>query len=143
MTSEAGDGLTYLAFDYGTQSIGVAVGQTITGLAQALSSVRVYRSGPDWNKISELVHEWHPAGLVVGLPLNSNNQQTASSLKAQKFGKELQLRYNIPINWINETLTTETARRLLHDQSSGRLSKHKIDNAAAALILQSFLDNHS
>ena len=61
---------TLLAFDYGDKHIGVAVGQTLTGTANPLESIRVTGARPDWAAISRIVETWQPDALVVGLPLN-------------------------------------------------------------------------
>jgi putative Holliday junction resolvase len=133
---------TFLAFDFGSQSIGVATGSGDGGLATPLSAVRVFRSGPDWNDIDRMVEEWKPVAFVVGLALNARGEHTSSSLKAQEFGRRLGQRYNRPVHWMNETLSTEAARRALQGTDPGRRPrKADIDNAAAALILESFLDS--
>jgi len=61
---------TLLAFDFGTKSIGVAVGQRITGTARPLTALKANDGTPDWNLIERLLKEWQPDEAVVGLPLN-------------------------------------------------------------------------
>lgn len=130
-----------LAFDYGSHSIGVAAGSEVNGLPTPLSAVRVLRSGPDWAGIEKLVREWDPSGFVVGLALNSQGEDTPSSRKARKFGHRLGARYNRPVHWIDETLSTEAARRVLRESDPDRKrGKGDLDNTAAALILESFLN---
>jgi len=135
-------GGTFLAFDFGSQSIGVAAGSPAGGLSTPLTAVRVFRSGPDWSAIDELVQEWDPQGFVVGLPLNAQGEDTEMSRRARKFGRRLRQRYNRPVHWIDETLSTEAARRVLHDSERSRKPrKQDIDNTAAALVLDPFLDS--
>lgn len=135
------DRRVFLAFDFGSHSIGVAAGSAVNGLPTPLAAIRVLRSGPDWNGIEKLVREWDPAGFVVGLALNGRGEDTDSSRSARKFGNRLRERYNRPVHWIDETLSTEVARRALHESQPGkRARKGDIDNAAAALILESFLN---
>ena len=70
---------TMLAFDFGHRRIGVAVGQTLTGTANALAVVSV--SGkPDWQTITGIITEWKPAALVVGLPLAADGGDTEMSI---------------------------------------------------------------
>lgn len=134
-------GSIFLAFDFGSQSIGVAVGSRANGLPTPLSAVRVFHSGPDWNRINELVKEWDPAGFVVGLAYNARGEHTVLSRRAAKFGRRVGERYNRPVHWIDETLSTVAARRALHEsQPERRLRKEDIDATAAALILESFLN---
>ena len=60
-----------LAFDFGTQHIGVAVGQTVTKTSSPLIILNVAREGKEiWNTISNLIDEWKPDQLLVGKPLN-------------------------------------------------------------------------
>jgi len=131
----------YLAFDFGSQSIGVAAGSETGGAPTPLSVVRVFRSGPDWNVIDKLVNEWRPAGLVVGVALNCRGEDTLFSRRARRFGHQLEERYRLPVHWVDETLTTEAARQALRAvDSTDRPRKPDIDNTAAALILESFLE---
>lgn len=131
--------LTYLGFDYGARRIGVAVGQTLTGTAQDLDTVKVKGTSPDWTLISELVDTWRPSALVVGLPLNSRGEETNMSRSARKFGRTLSDRYNLDVHWVNEYLSSESARRILHGQRAGG-SSDKTDQIAASLILETFLN---
>lgn len=134
-------GTRFLAFDFGSQSIGAAAGSRGSGHATPLSVIRVFRSGPDWDGIDSLVQEWDPDGFVVGLAFNARGEHTVISRRAAKFGHRLGERYNRPVHWVDETLSTEAARRALHESSPERRPrKAQVDNAAAALILESFLN---
>ena len=66
---------TLLAFDFGHRRIGIAVGQTLTGSANALSVVPV-AAKPDWQAITGIINEWKPVALVVGLPLAADGGET-------------------------------------------------------------------
>lgn len=131
--------LTYLGFDYGTRKIGVAVGQTFTGTAQDLDTVRVRGSTPDWERITAHVSEWRPAALVVGLPLDSQGEETNMSRRARGFGHSLSDRYNLDVYWINEYLSSEAARHALSTREA-RNSHARRDQVAARLILETFLN---
>lgn len=134
-------GSTLLAFDFGSQSIGVAAGSRVNGMATPLAVIRVFRSGADWDAIDRLVKEWDPEGFVVGLAYNARGEHTVMSRRARKFGRRLGERYKRPVHWIDETLSTEAARRALRDsEPERRLRKEDIDAAAAALILESYLN---
>ncbi len=67
--------LTLLGFDFGTHSIGVAIGQTVTGTAKPLTAVRAKNSVPCWEKIADLIQTWQPNILVVGLPTNVDGSE--------------------------------------------------------------------
>ena len=73
---------TLIAFDYGEKHIGVAVGQTLTSTANALETIRVTRSSPDWDAISRIVETWNPDALVVGLPLNMDGSEQTVTRRA-------------------------------------------------------------
>ena len=66
---------TLLAFDFGTKSIGVAVGQRITGTARPLTALKANDGTPDWNLIERLLKEWQPDDVIVGLPLNMDGTE--------------------------------------------------------------------
>ncbi len=61
---------TVLAFDYGTKSIGVAIGQEITGTARPLAALKAQDGIPNWDQIEKLLKEWQPDLMVVGLPMD-------------------------------------------------------------------------
>lgn len=132
-------GSTFLGFDFGSQSIGIAVASRPSGMATPLSAVHMSRSGPDWAGIDALVADWQPAAFVVGLALNATGEQTPMGRRAAKFGRRLQGRYGRPVHWVDETLSTEAARHALRAaRPRRRPRKADIDNTAAALILERF-----
>ncbi|MFQ5936281.1 MAG: Holliday junction resolvase RuvX [Acidiferrobacterales bacterium] len=134
----------FLGFDYGTKSIGVAVGSTQSGLAQALTTVRSIRGDPDWAHISRLIEEWKPQALVVGLPRNMDDSDNEMTQAAQRFGDHLGDRYNLPVHMVDERLTTVAAKTSLADSGMpGRPHKSELDRLAAKSILQAFFDERS
>jgi len=90
---------TLLGFDYGSKRIGVAVGQELTRSAQGLRTLHNNQSGPDWPAISELIQEWQPELLVVGMPHNMDDTPHPLAPLIEDFGKQLQQRYNLPVVW--------------------------------------------
>lgn len=130
---------TYLGFDYGSRKIGIAVGQTLTQTARDLDTVSVKGSTPDWDRITHHVRTWQPVALVVGVPLDSDGLETAMTKRAKKFGRTLSDRYNLPVHWINEYLTSEAARQALSQGTHSSRTSPKRDQIAARLILETFL----
>jgi putative holliday junction resolvase len=65
---------TVLSFDYGTKSIGVAVGNDLTGSASLLPALKAQDGIPDWQQIAKLIADWQPQLLLVGLPLNMDGR---------------------------------------------------------------------
>ncbi|EIR95996.1 hypothetical protein YPPY45_1053, partial [Yersinia pestis PY-45] len=66
---------TIIAFDFGTKSIGVAIGQEVTGTARALTAFKAQDGTPDWQQVEKLLKEWQPNLVVVGLPLNMDGTE--------------------------------------------------------------------
>ncbi len=137
---------TLLGFDYGSKRIGVAVGQELTRTAQGLRTLHNNQSGPDWPAISELIQEWQPDLLVVGMPHNMDDTPHSLAPLIEDFGKQLQQRYNLPVVWVDERLSSLEAEARLagSDRSrSHKRDKANIDKLAAAIILQTWLNNQA
>ena len=133
---------TLLGFDYGTRRIGVAVGQQITHTVTPLTTLACSNETPDWQAISKLIEAWQPDKLVVGLPLHLDGSTQPLTAKAQRFGNQLKGRYNLPVEMVDERLTSHEAETRLA-KHKGKSAKTDIDALAAALILQSWLDQNS
>ncbi|WP_044105217.1 Holliday junction resolvase RuvX [secondary endosymbiont of Heteropsylla cubana] len=121
-------------------SIGVAVGQRITCTAQPLKALKACHGVPDWKKIENILNEWLPDTIVVGLPLNMNNSEQPITKFARKFSKEIQSRFSIQVVLHDERLSTIEARAILFRAGGYRaLKKSNIDAKAAVIILESWL----
>jgi putative Holliday junction resolvase len=132
-----------LAFDYGHRRIGVAVGNTGTRTATALGSVPA-RGAPDWDAVARRVREWTPARLLVGLPYNMDGSETALTAACRRFASELSQRYALPVELVDERLTSSAAQSDLREaRRSGarrrRVRREDIDANAARLILETWL----
>ena len=133
---------TCLGFDYGTKRIGVAVGQALTGTARPLDTLISKQGKPDWDSISALINEWQPDALVLGLPVNADGTQHEITKAAQRFGNQLNGRYNLPVYMMDERLSSSEAEQLLADNDKS-YSKPDVDMMAASLILESwFAEQH-
>lgn len=140
---QAGD--TYVGFDFGNKKIGVAVGQVITLIASPLQTLRSHHQKSDWAGISQLLDEWRPAGLVVGISRQGNGMDNIITPRMLKFCRQLKGRYHLPVYQMDEAFSTFEAKQLLFDQlhvSVARLWEVQ-DQLAAQLILQSWLNNQS
>lgn len=134
-------GAVLLGFDYGIKRIGVAVGQTLTSTASALTTIPVHNFRPDWETISRLFAQWKPTAVVVGLPRNMDGSEHELTARARRFGNQLAGRYNLPVHFVDERLTSVEAEQQL--RAAGRRGKQDIDPEAARLILQTWLDECS
>ena len=136
--------LTALAFDFGTKSIGCAVGQSITGTAQALPAFKAQDGIQNWDDIEKCLKEWKPDVVVVGLPLNMDGTEQDLTLRARKFGNRLNGRFGVKVEFQDERLTTTEARSEIFDRGGFRaLKKGKVDGISACLILESWFEGNS
>jgi putative Holliday junction resolvase len=123
---------TLICFDFGVQRIGVAVGQTITATATPLETIQVRNNVADWDRIAELIDQWHPSALVVGQPLNMDGSRQLLTDLAERFARQLEDRYHLPVHLADERLTTYEAKNRLRDIKN-------LDPVAAQVILESWL----
>ncbi|MEQ9918409.1 Holliday junction resolvase RuvX [Pectobacterium aroidearum] len=132
---------TILAFDFGTKSIGVAIGQEITGTARPLTSFKAQEGIPDWQKVEKLLSEWHPDLVVVGLPLNMDGTEQPLTARARKFANRLHGRFGVAIALHDERLSTVEARADLFERGGFKaLDKGSVDAASAVIILESWFE---
>ena len=124
--------LSALAFDYGTQRIGVAFGQSVSGTATALPILPARDGIPDWSQVEKLIHTWHPDVLVVGMPYNMDGSESELLHRARKFANRLHGRFHLPCYGIDERLSSHAAKELLG------IGEEPIDSVAAQLILESW-----
>lgn len=127
---------TLLGFDFGPRKIGVAVGQTITGSATPLTTLRSRGERPDWPAIERLIREWRPNAAVVGLPYNMDDSETEIAPRARRFARQIEGRFGLPVHLVDERLTTLEARGRLGRQSA---APGAVDAMAAKLILETWL----
>ena len=107
-----------LAFDFGTQHIGVAVGQTITKTSSPLLVLNVQQEGKEiWNTILLLLEEWKPDQLLVGKPLNMDGTPSDMMKKVEPFFKKLKMISNIPCEMVDERLTSFEAKQLMESNT--------------------------
>ncbi len=135
-----------LGLDFGLRRIGVAIGGSGTGRAEPLTTIACRNNQPDWETLDKLVDEWQPALLVVGLPYNTDGSESDMTRATRKFAGRLQNRYRIPSELVDERLSSVEAGDWLREQRrSGtrrrRVKKEDIDQGAAAVILQGWLDD--
>lgn len=135
---------TIIAFDFGTLSIGIAIGQEITATARPLTALKAKDGKPNWLEIEQILQEWQPELAIVGLPLNMDGTEQPISNQARKFANRLHGRFGIQVTLHDERLTTIEARAQLFNQGGYRaLNKSKIDSISAVIILESWFEQHA
>lgn len=135
---------TVIAFDFGTQSIGAAIGQEITGTARPLSSFKAKEGSPNWQLIEKMLKEWLPNLVVVGLPLNMDGSEQPVTAKARKFANRLHGRFGLQVVLHDERLSTVEAKAQLFSNGGYRaLDKGRVDSASAVVILESWFEQQA
>ena len=133
---------TVLGFDFGAKRIGIASGQTLTGTANPLQTLTNVNNKPDWDSIEKLINEWKPQALIVGLPYLLDGKETEMTIRADKFSRRLHGRFGLPVFTVTETLSSfEAEEQLKQSKKIGKQNKHEIDKLAAALIIETWLQD--
>ncbi|GGJ02375.1 putative pre-16S rRNA nuclease [Shewanella hanedai] len=133
---------TVLGFDFGTKSIGIAIGQSLTGSAAPLQSIKAVDGIPKWEEIGLLIEEWKPDLVVVGLPLNMDGSEQEMTQRAKKFANRINGRFGVKIATQDERLTTADAKTRLFEMGGYKaLTKGQVDAMSAVLIIESYFEN--
>ena len=120
---------SFLAFDFGTQRIGVATGNTLTGSAKGLRTVAA-EGDARFEAIGRLIDEWRPDALVIGVPFHPDGAAHDNTERARRFGRQLHGRFKLPVHEVDERYSTTEAL------AGGA---EDIDAESAAIILEQFL----
>jgi putative Holliday junction resolvase len=141
-----------LALDYGRARIGLAIADVETALAQPLGTLDRINRNEDMRRLRELVREHGVQQIVVGLPLRLDGTRGDMAEEAARFGQRVHKQMGVPVEMVDERLTSWEAERLLeerqgrtmHAASSKKRKKENakpgVDALAAALILKEYLD---
>ncbi len=133
---------TVLAFDFGERRIGIAVGEHLINSANPLTTIDSESNEVRFTMITQLVNEWHPKLLVVGLPLSLDGSETEVTQLCKKFARRLNGRFNLPVIMIDERYSSTEASQLLNESGiKGRAQKAMLDQVAAQTILRSYFDS--
>jgi putative Holliday junction resolvase len=123
--------LTVMAFDFGVRRIGVAIGNTLTKSGQPLKTITEASSDTCFKAIEELLREWQPNRLVVGMPCHPDGAAHEMSAKARRFGNQLHGRFQLQVDWVDERYSSV----VLEGRSDMR---DNLDAHSAALILEQY-----
>lgn len=127
--------------DVGDRRIGIAVSDSLGWTAQAVGTLERKNNEYDFAKIKEILVEYQPEKLVIGLPKNMNGTLGPQGEKTTLFAKQLEDMFDIEIVFWDERLTTVFAHKTMIEANVKRKDrKKKVDTVAAVLILQSYLD---
>jgi putative Holliday junction resolvase len=141
-----------LALDYGRARIGLAIADSQTALVQPLGTLDRINRNEDMRRLRELIREHGVLQIVVGLPLRLDGTRGDMAEEAARFGQRIHKQVGVPVEMVDERLTSWEAERLLEEQQGRTIhtppsKKHKkekeklgVDAIAAALILKEYLD---
>ena len=137
-------GTTVMAFDFGEARVGAAVGDTSVGIAHPLATIEAADKKSRYAAIAALIQEWRPALLVVGLPAHLDGTEHEISRLARKFARELNGRFSLPVELVDERLSSAAADMSLAEAGvAANKRKPVIDQVAALHILQAWLDERA
>lgn len=125
-----------LGLDYGTKRIGVAVGNSLTKSAQALEVISNTNSEQTWQQIAQLIQEWQPNLLVIGLPLHPDGAEHAMTAKAKRFGRQLEGRFTKNVHYVDERYSSVLLEQ--DPQYQGAIDSH-----SAAMLVEQFFRGRS
>ena len=126
------DERTLLAFDFGTQRIGVALGNTLLAHARPLEIINTDVKVRRFARIEELLVQWQPQALVVGLPLTQTGGEQLATRQSRRFAHQLEGRFGLPVYLVDERDSSLQAQQLVGNRPD--------DAIAAAIILQRYFD---
>lgn len=134
-----------LGLDVGSKTVGVAVSDELGITAQKVTTIQIDedRFNFGMRPLKKIVREYNPSGFVLGLPKNMDGSSGTSVKRSKAYGQRLQEKFGLPIYYSDERLTTVESQRVLVDEAEihDRLKrKEVIDQMAAVLILQNYLD---
>ena len=134
-----------VAFDFGLRRIGIAAGDTVSRTAAPQGAVQVNNSAIDWTLIDRTIAAFRPNVLVVGTPRNADGSAGSLSAAADRFALALGERAQLPVRRTDEYASSlEALEELKSQRASGqrrrRLQRADIDSAAAAIILERWLN---
>ncbi|BDR60084.1 Holliday junction resolvase RuvX [Lactobacillus xylocopicola] len=134
-----------LGLDVGSKTVGVAVSDELGITAQKVETIAIdeQRYNFGMRPLKKIVRKYDADGFVLGLPKNMDGSAGAAVARSRAYGKRLTQKFGLPVAYLDERLTTVESRRLLVEEAGmhdRRERKEMIDQMAAVLILQNYLD---
>ncbi len=133
--------MKYLAIDYGLKRVGIAVSDVDGNFVFPRCTLKRETKAAFFSRLLELLDKEKADAIVVGLPLYTDGTECLTTVQVRHFVESLKRRTSLPIYWMNEVLSSAAAEHELYDFGMGfREVKKVVDQQAAVLILESFLD---
>lgn len=128
-----------LGFDFGTQNLGIAVGNRLTNTAQPVKIIKVTHNQPDWLEVEKILKEWEPQAFIVGMPFTKDGTVTEHLKIIQKFINRLHGRFGLPVYIVDEANSSIESTQYV--KPSNRNKKGQLDAISAAIIIERWLNN--
>ena len=133
-----------LAIDFGARNMGLAVTDALGLTAQGLPTYRRSNKKTDFDHLRRLIRQYNVGEIVMGLPLRMSGDEGVQAEKVQVFAEELRAKFKLPVHLFDERLTSVEANRVLREtEMSGRRRAEVVDQLAAVLILQAYMERRS
>jgi putative Holliday junction resolvase len=147
-----------LAVDYGRVRMGLALADSQARMAQPLSTMERINRNEDLRRLRELARDYGVKQIVVGLPLRLDGSRGEMAEEAERFAQRVRKQIGVPVEMVDERLTSWEAERLLEEvqgrfiheekltgskRSKKAQAKVSVDAVAAAVILKAYLDRQT
>ena len=133
-----------MAIDHGTKRMGIALSDETATLAQPLEFIPAEPFADFLKRLKEIIREKQVEEILIGMPRNMDGSYGTAALKVQAFVAVLKETIAIPMRMWDERLTSAQANRMLIQAEVRRdKRKQRVDAAAAAILLQSYLDSRT
>ena len=133
---------TYLGFDVGVKRTGIAIANNITMHACSIDTIVNHKNGDiNWNKINKIVSDFTICKFIIGMPFDKDSNKQKITLTVKSFAKKLNLHYHIDVEFIDEYLSSNMAKKQLkYNHYHPNAKRGDVDKLAAQLILQTWLN---
>ena len=117
---------TVLAFDFGLERTGVAIGNTLTGGARPLATIATAENVVRFDSIARLIAEWRPELLVLGVPFGADGGATPLARRMRRFGRQLEGRFGLPVKFVDERFSSAVVESGLQQAQGVIGSRHRL-----------------
>ena len=130
-----------LGIDFGARNMGLAVSDELGLTAQGLPTYRRGNKKADYDHLRRTIRQYGITEIVMGLPLRMSGAEGVQAEKVHAYAEELRARFKLPVHLFDERLTSVEANRVLREtEMSIRRRSEVVDQVAAVLILQGFME---
>ena len=132
-----------MGIDYGRRRIGLAVTDEEGYCVRGLDVIDRKKTSDIYSELKRIIDAENPAQLVIGLPLDVEDRETVMSTEIRKFAAELKNRVTLPVNFIDESLSSKNASEFIKfRKKKERRDKALVDRVAACLILERYIEEN-